>query len=239
MANGSIIPPDVKEQMRARDRQPTPGLGGVGVAAAENVATARQREFALNPDAAVEELAREEPAPTKEPAVKLQCANTACNLLLKEEWRFCPKCGRATTTDPAKKLKISFTEEDIESYLFKGFVLRDVALVGKHTVTLKSSEPQDMDQIDDYMMNGDWAKNEDGSERKISSFFLQQMNSICIIAASVQKMDGTSIGNTLKERIDWVYGRGAALVDMLSQKVMLFNQAFTEYLNNENAILGS
>ena len=241
MSNGSVVPPDIREQMESRSRRTQEEVvRGVGVKAAENESTARQRELAMNPDAVMAKEVRKQLEPELKEEAPTKCKNSMCNAALDPTWKFCSRCGREIADkSAAAKLGITFTEEDLSDYLFKGYVVRELSLLGSHKVTLKSSQPIDMDEIDDYIMNGKWAKNKDGTERKISDFYLRQMNSMCITAASVQKMDNTSIGGTISERIEWLNERGSALVDMVSQRAVWFNQALTEFLNDKDAVLGS
>ena len=245
MSNGSVLPPDIREQMENRRRAAGDGSGGIGAAAPGNAVTARQREMAINPDAALQQAVDEAEAatsgaePEKEEAQEV-CGNARCGAKLKTAWNFCAKCGQDLLKgSPAEQLGITFTEEDMSSYLFKGYVVRDLPLLGQHKVTVKSSQPKDMNDIDDYVMNGDWNKAKGGEERGVSEFYMRQMNSLCITAASVQKFDGTSIGETMTERIDWLNEKGSAFVDMVSQRAVWFNQALTDYLRDEDTIRGS
>ncbi|MFQ5352667.1 MAG: hypothetical protein ACE5D3_06305, partial [Candidatus Binatia bacterium] len=168
------------------------------------------------------------------------CPNHGCRSDLKDEWNYCAACGHDLLRGgPAKKIGIQFTEEDMHSYLFRGYVVCDLKILGKHKITVKSSQPKDLREIDDHIMNGDWAKNADGEERKISDFYLRQMNALCVTASAVIKVDGESIGDTLAKRLAWMDERGSAFVDLVSQRVSLFNQALTEFLKNEDAVLGS
>jgi hypothetical protein len=88
-------------------------------------------------------------------------------------------------------------------------------------------------------MNGDWGKKDDGSERRVSDFYLRQMNALCVTASAVTKVDGESIGDSLEKRLAWMNERGSSFVDIVSQRVTLFNQALTEFLRSEDSILGS
>jgi len=194
----------------------------------------------MNPDLAAEEKV-ESTAEKTEPEPELGiCPRLGCPQVVEKAWNYCPRCGEDLLKDDIlKKLGISFTEDDLSDYLFRGYIVRDLKILGKHTMTIKSSQPQDLDEIDRVIMQGKWTKNKDGSERKVSEFYLRQMNAICVSAVSIVKIDGESIGDTIEERVKYLNERGAAFLDILSQRVTWFNRALTEYLQKEDASLGS
>lgn len=233
MSTGSILPPDIREQMSSR---PAHGIGGGSVKAE---APPHQRSTAKEPEDP--SIVGEASLPAlDDDVVRTDCPNPSCRAQVESAWSYCPRCSCDLMRDGADgRLGISFTEDDLSDYLFKGYISRDVKVLGKHHATMKSSQPKDLEAIDSYLMNGDWAKNEDGSDRKISEFYMRQMNMLCITAASVIKVDGESIGDTLDARMRWLMERGSAFVDMLSAKVSLFNQGLTEYLKKEDTVLGS
>jgi len=238
MSNGSVLPPDIKNQLEASARARR--TGGIGAAVPENAAAARAREVAMNPDGAMDEVVAA-PKPVVEEKKELTtCPNGRCAKPLQSEWSFCAHCGTdLLRAGAAAKLGIEFTEQDVHDYLFRGYVVRDLKILGNHKITVKSSQPLDADAIDRYLMNGDWAKNNDGTERKISEFYLRQINSLCVTATAVIKFDGASIGDTLEDRIKWLNERGSAVVDMMNSRVVLFNRALTEFLEKADTISGS
>lgn len=239
MANGSILPPDIREQIQRKQPPPVEHVRGVGSAAAENVTTAKQRDAAMGGEPNEGDAA---PTPEKDEVVEAKkvCPNEACKAHLDKGWDFCARCGHDLIRHgAARRLGIEFTEEDIQDYLFKGFVIRELKILGKHTITVRSSQPKDLQEIDDLLMNGAWVKDEKGEEKVVSNFYFRQMNQLAITAASVLKMDGKPIGSTIEERLTWLSERGSALVDMVSQRVIWFNQALTEYLGKEDSFLGS
>lgn len=233
--SGSVLPPDIREKMKGGSRTG----GGIGSAAPENVTSARAREVAMNPDAvndAIEEAASAAAAEEVKPELKV-CPR--CRKDLKDEWNFCSGCGEDLVREgPAKKLGIVWKETDLHDYIFKGYVVRDLMVLGKHKVTVKSSQPQDLAEIDDYIMNGDWAKNPDKTARNISDFYLRQINALCQTASSVQKFDGELIGQRLADRVKWFDERGSAFVDLVSTRVVLFNRALTDYLKKADSLSG-
>lgn len=232
---GSSLPPDIREKM---GHAPPRGVGG---GASENVTTAHQRDAAMNPDAPLEEV-REESSPKeeKEFVVSDKCPSASCRKVIDKEWKFCAACGQNILNEGlASKLGIKLGEEDLSDYLFKGYITRDIKILGKHKATMKSGQPKDLEAIDNYIMNGSWGKDDDGNDRKISDFFMRQVNAMCQTAACVVKVDGESIGETLDERMAWLKERGSSFVDILSQKVSWYNQALTEFLNDEDTVMGS
>lgn len=229
-----MLPPDI----RAKAAQRPSGGGGIGGGAHENAVTAKQREAAMNPDAVREEEAAA-PAAAVDTDLKV-CPNARCNKELVQDWNFCSHCGADLLRGgPEKRLGIAWSEEEMHDYIFKGYVVKDLTILGKHKITVKSSQANDMDEIDDYMMNGSWAKHSDGTPRKVSEFYLRQMNSCCVTAASVLKFNGSSIGETLAARVEYLMERGSSFVDIIGQRVVMFNQALGEHLKKADSILGS
>ena len=168
------------------------------------------------------------------------CPATRCSAKLDKEWMFCARCGTdLIKKNFAKKLGIEFTEDDVQDYLFKGFVVKTVKVMGKNNVMLKTSQPKDLSQIDDFIMNGEWAKNAEGGDKGVSDFYFRQMNTLALAAVSILKVNGESIGNKMEDRVEWLQERGSVLVDKLTMKVQLFNQAMTEHLEKEDTLSGS
>jgi len=232
MSNESIVPPDIREQM------PQPSRGGIGGGAVENESSSMARESAMSATSTTPEP--EKKAAPKEKVTEELKACPTCRKELADAWSFCAACGTDLVRGgAAKRLGIEFGEEDLNAYLFKGFVIRDIPILGKHQITTKSSQPTDLDAIDRYIMNGDWGKTADGAERKVSDFYLRQMNALCVTASAIIKVDGESIGDSLEQRIAWMSERGSAFVDIVSQRVTLFNQALTQFLKDEDTFLGS
>jgi hypothetical protein len=237
MSTGSILPPDIREKM---GQQPPRGIGG---GASENATAAKKRSVAMNPD---EQSAKEEAVSptTPEPSedeYRTRCPNVGCGSeITNKKWNYCPTCSTDLMLGGFEnRLGIDLGEDDLSDYLFKGYITRDVKVLGKHVATMKSAQPRDLQEIDSYIMNGDWAKDEDGKDRKISEFFMRQMNALCNTASCVMKIDGESIGDSLESRMEWLMERGSAFVDILSQKVSWYNQALTEFLKKEDTVLGS
>ena len=230
MSNESILPPDIQEQM-AKQR-PRPPLPGIGSSAPENAPSRRL----MKSDEAAEPTASP-PQPMDDDDV---CKGVRCSAKVPREDAFCGKCGFDQLRGGLmKKLGLDpFTDEDVQDYIFRGYVVRDLKVVGKHTVTLRSSQAKDLKEIDAFIMTGGWQKGADGKERQISEFFLRQMNALCMTAMSIQKVDGQSIGQNLEERMSWLEERGSAFVDLLAQKTSLFNQALTDHLKKEVSLSG-
>jgi len=232
MSNESILPPDIQEQVaKQKPRSPIPGIGS---SAPENAPTRRL----MKNDVEDEPTPR---APVEEADEETTCKSNYCNSHVPMDAAFCSKCGFDQLRGGVmKKLGLDpFTDEDVQDYIFRGYVVRDLKVIGKHTVTMRSSQAKDLREIDTYIMTGSWSKGADGKERQISEFFLRQMNALCMTAMSIQKVDGQSIGQTLQDRMTWLEERGSAFVDILAQKTSLFNQALTDHLKKEDTFSGS
>lgn len=204
----SILPPDLQKKV-ASD-----GARGIGGAAIENQPTAAQRASALNDEP-------EQPVEEKE-----------------DELSEAEKRSLKVLEDAKKTLGITLNERDLEDYLFRGFVTREVPVLGRK-VLVKSSQPKDHAEIDTLMMNGDWAKGKDEKERRVSDFYMTNYNAICLAASCLVKFNNESIGETLEERVAWLEEKGSALVDMLVRKVNLFNNAVAAFLEKKDTYQGS
>lgn len=217
------------------------GVGGVGSAAGENQQSARYRQQAVQPESVAKEAAPAKVKPNPKEEVELTtCPNALCNAKLETGWTFCSKCGaNLLRHGAAKQLDIELTEQDLEDYLFRGYILREIKVLGKHRATFKSSQANELRHIDDYMMNGSWGKDGKGRDRKVSEFYMRQLNAMCLAAAAMVKFNGDSVGDSFEERISWIDSRGSAFVDLLSQKAALFNQAVSEFLKDQEFVLGS
>lgn len=237
MGNGSMLPPDVRQNV---ERQRVQRGGGIGSGVHENADSARQREIAMNPDAALE---REEAATAADEKVVEElkvCPNGRCTKDLRDEWNYCAHCGADLMRSGAlKRLGVTFGDDEMGDYIFKGYVVKELKILGKHSITVKSSQASDTSEIDDYLLNGSWRKNKIGETKNVSQFYLQQMQTACVTAMSVMKFDGQSIGNTLEERVKYLMERGSAFVDLISSRVVLFNQALLQHLKDADAFSGS
>jgi hypothetical protein len=227
---GSLLPPDLRKQAEAR-----PALHrGIGGAARENAAQAAARAQAFgqpSPTAADEDKVE----PDDEPKAKLeQCPG--CRAALDDEWNFCAKCGRDLVgdRDPVKWLSIKpFVTEDVEEWLFKGYIVRDLPIVGEHKIRVKSSQPRDLKEVDAYFLNGEY------KDKPLSQDLYKQLHTMATVAASVSSLDDKSIGDKLGERMAWLEERGSAFVDMVTYRVAVFNRAWTRYVEAKNRLMGS
>ena len=227
----SNLPPDIQEQLDKQKASRPAGMpAGIGSAAPENVKrmprTEVAAESATEPTVAVEDLS---------------CRNTFCKAEVPTSAAYCAKCGFDQLHGGLeKRLGITeFDDSDVQDYIFRGYVVRDIKLLGKHVVTVRSSQAKDLKEIDTFIMNGDWSKTKEGKEKQVSEFFLRQMNAMAIAAMAVQKLDGQSIGESLTDKMKWFEERGSGFVDLVSSKVTLFNQALTDHLKKEDSFSGS
>lgn len=234
----NLLPPDLQNPQRpvARPRQPG---GGIGSAAPENRIAAEARSQAMGVPSETEREAAETVAnKAQESDVLVVCPNPTCAMKLEPAWTFCPRCGDDILgkNDPARRLGIALTEEDVESYVFRGFVIRDLPLFGKYKVTARTSIAKDMKAIDKYLMT--YVEKE---EKKVSGAVLQNLNQLCIAATAVQSLNGEPVGGkdqSLESKVAWLLERGSAFVDMVSDRVILFNRAVTLHLRKESTLKG-
>lgn len=231
MSNRSILPPDIQEQVEKKQGNSKPGK--IGGRARENLRSEKNVHEEGSKDVNPEEGENAD----KEEST---CPNSICNGSTDSKWNFCAKCGTDLVTGGSeRRLGIKLDEKDLQDYIFKGFVVKDLKVLGKHFITARTSQVSDLKEIDDYIINGEWNKGEEGDEAQVSDFMIRQMNALCLTAMSIQKFDGSSIGDDLETKVEWLNEKGSAFVDILATRVTLFNRAITEYLQKEDALLGS
>ena len=243
---GSIIPPDMRSKKKPAPHPPSKSSApsGIGGRAKENEANSQARAQAfgtIEEESDSPELEKAAPVLEEPPP---PCSR--CKKEVQKKWHFCSGCGQELdSADPSEVLKVSLDEDDIENYLFRGYILKDVPILRNHSVTLKSSQKEDLDHIDDFLMNGNWRKKKDASGKpndeikEVSQFLLTQMQSFAVMASSVVKIDGQSIGKDLLERVEYLNDKGSAFIDLLAKKTVLYNKAITKLLEDEDAVLGS
>lgn len=238
--NRQGLPADIREEQARQNPPPRREMGGIGASAHENAGAAKSRDFAVSGGQPPAETPEDVEKAEEESKELLTCPSPPCGVELDSEWSYCAKCGADLLRGGLeKRLGIEFTEDDVSDYIFKGFIVKEIKIMGKHKAVLKTSQPKDLAEIDDFIMNGDWTKGEKGAEKNISDFYLRQMNVLSIAAVAIQKLDGNSIGENLTDKVKWLNERGSAFVDRLTERVSLYNQALTEHLKKEDTISGS
>ena len=233
--NGSLLPPDLRRKMESREAIGPVPHRGIGGAARENMAEAEARARAFGD--APPPPASDAPAEAKkeeEPARLEHCPG--CKAVVADEWSFCARCGRdlIADRDPVAWLGVTpFTLDDVERYVFKGFIVRDVPLLGKHKLRVKSSQPCDLKDVDKYFMEGEY------KDKPLSQDLYNQLHRMATVAASTFSLDDQPIGEKLADKMAWLEERGSAFVDMVTYRVAVFNRAWTRYLEDQNRVLGS
>lgn len=154
-----------------------------------------------------------------------------CSREVTEDDNFCGRCGADLLNDPAKRLGITFVPEDFDEYLFRGFLAKEVKVVGKSMV-IRSSVAQDHKKISDYLM-------ENWSEKPVAPDFWDNLRGTAAISMALMSFDGHPIPDDVKESVDWLMQRGSALHDMITQRVVLFNRAVTAWLREKDTFLVS
>lgn len=236
MSGGSMIPPDIRSQLEAQQADRNKPHRGIGGGAKENAAESTARARAMGdalptPDEEKSDAKVEE----KSTPVLTKCPNDKCRTDLLDEWNFCAKCGRdlVMTKEPTKFLGIEpFTEADVEDYLFKGFIVRELPMLGTHRLRVKTSQPKDMKDVDGFFTAGEY------KDKPIGSELYRNLFGMATAAACVFAIDGQEIGKDLKDRMKWLEEKGAAFVDMAIQRVVIFNRAFTTFLEAKNTLSG-
>lgn len=237
------FPPDVQNKLD-RNRPPGP-VGGIGGRASENATSARARASAMGTpmDTSEEEEDDEVKAQEAHPETTPEPASQACQRCrapAPESHNFCAKCGADLMRgDFAARLGIKFSDTDVEDYIFKGFVARDLKIYGTHKITVKSSQPADTLEVDNHVMNGKWRKNKDNTDKVVSAIAEREQQMLGLTASMVLKLDGKSIGESFAERMTYLNERGSAFVDLVSKKAMWFNRALTNHLQKADAFEGS
>lgn len=235
--NQSTLPPDVRTEMDKRRGQ---AAGGVGSGARENAASAAARRATEGP-----ETAEAEPGEAIDDS---PCSN--CKAELEPGWKFCAGCGAnvAIQKRPEDALGIEFTDKDLEDYVFKGFVAKELPVIGNFKVMVKSFQSDEAAVVDRWIMNtGD-------DKVKRSQYYENQLFGIAQTAVGILKFDGSPLptgekkkGATKAEqdladltaKIAFLTSKGAALSDLLTRRVVLFNRAVTSWIQKKNPIQGS
>lgn len=225
----SLLPPDLRRQVDTRQV----AHRGVGGAARENAAQSAVRAQAFGETAAA---AADEPVETegKPEAAIEKCPG--CRASLDNEWNYCAKCGRdlVSDRDPIMWLGIkSFVGDDVEEWLFKGYIVRDLPIVGDHKIRVKSSQARDLKEVDAYFLSGEY------KDKPLSQDLYKQLHTMATVATSVFSLDGKSIGDKLSDKMTWLEERGSAFVDMVTYRVAVFNRAWTRYAEAQNRLMGS
>ncbi len=205
---------------------------GIGGGARENKVAASAHAAAVSARSGrpPDEVDEEEAAVEEETASTItECPR--CEAKVDDESNFCGKCGRDLMKDAAKFLGIKFEPEDLDAYLFQGFLEKEVPLVGKGLV-LRSSISGDHQKISDFLMK-EWA------DKEVTQDFWENLKSTAAITLAIVSFDEKPIGDTVDERVKWMLSMGSALSDMVTQRVVLFNQAVTEWLSKKNTFLAS
>jgi hypothetical protein len=234
----SFLPPDLRRQLA--DKEAARAHRGIGGAAKENAHEAAARAQAMGAAPAEPPAAdRREPAAaaaaTAPPATG-PCAG--CRAPLDTEWNFCPKCGRdlVADSDPVKWLGIEpFVDADMEEWLFRGYLVRDLPVLGTHTIRVKTSQPTDAKVVDKYFLKGEY------KDEPISQELFQKLYKMASAAVSLFSFDGKPIGEKLEERMIFLEGKGSPFADMVTHRVALLNRAWTAFFNSKdsNRLLGS
>jgi hypothetical protein len=216
------VPPDLRPKIARAAPAPLVGPGGrrfIGSGTPEYPGANREP-----PASAAPEQKAEEPKETKEPD-GTPC--TRCKTPLLADTNFCQNCGLDLKRKRAgATLGIKITDEDIQNYLFKGFLAKEVELFEGHTVTFKSIQSKEIDDAD--VLTEQHFKDRRPTEIEWSNY-----RSKVLIAFGWAKLDGHSIGEKPSLRLEHINAQGSHMVELVGKKFTLFNTAISEVLNGE------
>lgn len=132
--------------------------------------------------------------------------------------------------DIAGQLGIKFTEDDIEEYLFKNEIAKDIDVLknGRVVVTLKTLKKRERDEIEVLLNKAQKLTDDEvATQRGINNFRQKRL-----IATSLQAINGNSIGTILEDKLnylgslsDWIYEH---LVDAFNLYIFAVNEAITD-----------
>jgi len=215
---GDLGPPRVALGIAAPREKPGGGtfIGG------------KAREYGANPPTPpVAPVVPEEAVKEKAEVPKIAEPCPRCEKVVGPDSNFCQNCGldfkRRRSAD---QLGIEIAKDEIDDYLFKGFVVKAVNLFGEHIATFKSVQAGEIDQADELT-----AKYFEG--KKPTDLEWLNYRSKCLISFGWLKLDGKPIGESPEKRLAWVQNAGSQLVDLVGKKFNLFNQCLTEVLNSD------
>ncbi len=75
--------------------------------------------------------------------------------------------------------------------------------------------------------------------KAVTNDFWENLQGTAAVSMGIMSFDGKSPGAKVGERVDWMLGLGSALHDLMTQRVVLFNRAVTEWLQEKNTFLAS
>jgi hypothetical protein len=86
---------------------------------------------------------------------------------------------------------------------------------------------QDLKAVDDYLLTA-------YKDKPVSAKLHRNLETMATVALAIQSFDGGGIGKDLPQKVAWLEGKGAALVDLLCTRVHLFNRAVTRFLEDKD-----
>ena len=191
----------------------------------------RAREFApgLSPRQPKEDQGPEEK--TEETSEKELLTCPACEEALHEADIYCRKCGiELGRKDVIKALGIEFTEEDISSYLFKGYLVKEIEIIKGKMATFKTLTAEEGQKVEEEVMahfrekdatNNQWAN----------------IHAILHLSYGWYKFDDVPIVEDAAKRKDHILkAMGVHLVDMAAKKYNLFNRAVAAMLEDPEVL---
>lgn len=223
MATVEDLPADLRAKV-GRAIAPTHGpTGRAFIGSGTNEYLGKAPDGGQSGNAASPPTSEQEPAKV-ESALK-PCPR--CKVSTIEDHNFCFNCGFDNKKrGAADTLGIKITDDDVQDYLFKGHIVKGVPFLEKHVLTFKTSQSKEVDEADELT-------EKHFADRRPSDLEWLNYRSKVLIAFGWMKLDGTSIGNSPKERLDYIQSHGSQLLELVGKKYKLFTDAVAEVLNGD------
>ena len=166
-----------------------------------------------------------------EPEVPEGVSCPACQSEVAADVNYCPICGvDLGKLDVESALGIKIGDEDLQQYLFQGYLVKEITIIGDHTAVMKTLVPKDVNAIE-LSMTQKWG------EKKITNSHWQSQFALENLAHGIVKFGGISLGETPEERYVYLTEKmGSHLIDILSRKWSLLNRAVSHLLQNPDAL---
>lgn len=156
---------------------------------------------------------------------------TICGGDVTDKYVFCPTCGTELNRKAlAKALRIELTEEDLSEYLFKGYLVKEIPLVGDKKALFKTLLPSEAEEVDNALLSK-------FGDKSVTNSLYSNVYSTHILSYGWIKFDDNSLGETPEQRLKHIREHtGGHLVDIASKKWNMFNRAVSAMLEDPDII---
>jgi hypothetical protein len=116
--------------------------------------------------------------------------------------------------NPETLLGIKITEEDIDEYLFKGYITKEIVVIpNKFVITLRSLSSKDLTEINLKFEN---AIHRETEEKKIlMSERANHYRSLLLLSHALRAVNGENIGNNPDARFEYLSNLGQVLFNRI------------------------